>query len=146
MLIGNVGKEPETRYSGAGMAICSFSLATSSGRKDKATGQFTEVTDWHNIVTFERTAEIAQQYVKKGDRVYIEGKIQTRTYDDKDGNKKYFTEVVANDLILLGSPGGRGDAAPNGNQSFSKPSTQGSYQSAPQDFDPGPTGHDDLPF
>ncbi len=107
LLLGNVGKDPEMRASQGGMVIASFTLATADRQKDQ-TGQWVDKTEWHNLVAFGRTAEIVRDYVKKGTQVFIEGKIQTRSWDDKEsGQKKYRTEILVNDMSLLG---GRGNA------------------------------------
>ena len=101
ILIGNLGKDPQLRYAPSGQAVATFSLATGSRGKDK-NGEFQDRTDWHRVVIFGRQAEICNEYLKKGSPVYIEGRIQYRTFDDKDGNKRYVTEVVAWDMRLLG--------------------------------------------
>ena len=111
-LIGNLGKDPEVKYTPSGTAMAKFSLATNERYKDKS-GEFQERTEWHNIVAWQRLAEIAGEYLKKGRSVYIEGRIQTRSWDDKQtGQKKYMTEIVANDLVLLS--GGRGEGGEGG--------------------------------
>ena len=108
LLLGNVGKDPEIRASQGGMAIASFTLATADRQKDQ-TGQWTDKTEWHNLVAFGRTAEIVRDYVKKGTQLFVEGKIQTRSWDDKEsGQKKYRTEILVNDMSLLGGRGGEG--------------------------------------
>ena len=105
ILIGNLGKDPELKYTPSGTAYAKFSLATNERYKDK-TGNWQDRTEWHNIVAWQRTAEIAGEYLKKGRTVYIEGRIQTRSWDDQQsGQKKYMTEIIANNLVLLG--GGR---------------------------------------
>jgi single-strand DNA-binding protein len=101
ILIGNLGKDPELRYTPAGLPVASFSLATTERRTDK-NGQRKETTEWHNIVVFGKTAEIVNQYLKKGRSCYLEGKITTRSWDDRDGNKKYKTEIIANTVQFLG--------------------------------------------
>jgi single-strand DNA-binding protein len=101
MLIGNVGRDPEVRYLDSGVAKATFSLATSETYKNKD-GTKTTQTEWHNIVLWRSLAEIAEKYVKKGDRLYIEGKIHSRSYDDKDGQKKSITEIVGEVLQMLG--------------------------------------------
>ena len=107
ILIGNLGKDPEVKYTPSGMAVAKFSLATTERHKDKD-GQWQDRTEWHNLVAFQRTAEIAGEYLKKGRTVYIEGSLRTSSWDDKEsGQKKYKTEIVVNDLVLLG--GGRGE-------------------------------------
>lgn len=104
ILIGNLGKDPELRYLPNGDPVAKFSLATGSRWKDK-NGQFQDRTDWHNIVVFRRQAEICNEYLKKGSPVYVEGRIQTRSYDDRDGNKKWITEIIAQSIRLLGRKG-----------------------------------------
>jgi len=101
ILIGNLGKDPEIRYTPSGQAVVTFSLATTEKWRDKD-GQLQERTDWHNIVAWGKMAETANEYLKKGRPVYIEGRIQNRSYDDKDGNKRYISEVVAQRLQFLG--------------------------------------------
>ena len=109
ILLGNLGKDAETRFTPQGAARTTFSIATSRRWKDQQTGEWKEETDWHNIVLW-RSENVAN-YLTKGKKVYVEGRLQTRSYDDKDGNKKYATEVVADDVILLG---GRDDASGGG--------------------------------
>ena len=109
ILIGNLGKDPELRYTPAGVAVCTFSLATTEKWRDKTSNEQRESTTWHNIVLWRRQAEIAKEYLSKGSPVYIEGRIQTRSYDDKEGNKKWITEIVGDRLQLLGRRGEGGD-------------------------------------
>src|SRR3954465_13432673 len=109
ILIGTLGKDPELKYTPQGTAVTKFSMATNENFKDKQSGEWKERTEWHNIVCWQRTAEVAAEYLKKGRKVYIEGRLTTRSWDDKEtGQKKYMTEVVANDLVLLGDRGGSG--------------------------------------
>lgn len=109
ILVGNLGKDPEVKYTSTGTPVAKFTLATNEGYKDKS-GQWQERTEWHNVVAWQRLAEIVGEYVKKGSKVYIEGRLQTSSWDDKEtGQKKYKTEIVANDLVLL-SGRGEGDA------------------------------------
>ncbi|HTY84122.1 MAG TPA: single-stranded DNA-binding protein [Silvibacterium sp.] len=109
ILLGNVGKDPEIRATGGGTMVANFSLATTDRAKD-STGNWTDRTEWHNLVAFQRTAEIVRDYVKKGSKLYIEGKIQTRSWDDKtSGEKKYRTEVLVNELVLLSGKGEGGE-------------------------------------
>lgn len=111
MLIGNVGKDPEVKFLPSGSAVANFTLATSERFKDKS-GEFQERTEWHNLVAYQRLAEIIRDYVKKGSKVYVEGRIQTRSWDDQQsGQKRYRTEIVVNDLVLLS---GRGDGEGGG--------------------------------
>ncbi len=105
MLIGNLGKDPELRYTTSGVAVATFSLATTDSWKDQD-GNMQERTEWHNIVAWKKLAEICGEWLKKGKKVYIEGRIQTRNYDDKNtGSKKYFTEIVAETMIMLDGKG-----------------------------------------
>lgn len=115
-LIGHAGKDAEISYTNGGKAVAKFTLATSVTSKDQS-GASQERTVWHNIVAWERLAEICGNYVKKGKQVYIEGRIDNRSYEDKDGVKKYFSEIVAHDIILLGG-GDRGGNSENGERSF----------------------------
>src|SRR3978361_1063421 len=115
-LLGNVCKDPEIRATAKGMTIASFTLATADRQKD-AQGNWTDKTEWHNLVAFQRTAEIVHDYVTKRQQLYIEGKIQTRSWDDKEsGQKKYRTEILVNDLQLLGGRAG-GGASEGGSES-----------------------------
>src|SRR3954453_5797287 len=110
LLLGHVGKDPEIRSTAGGTIVASFSLATSDRQKD-AQGNWADKTEWHNLVAFQRTAEIVRDYVKKGTQVFVEGKIQTRSWDDKEsGAKRYKTEILVNELSLLGKPGGGGES------------------------------------
>ena len=111
ILVGNLGKDPETRYMPNGDAVCNITIATTDSWKDKATGEKKEATEWHRIVLYRKLGEIAGQYLKKGSQVYIEGKLATRKWQDKDGNDRYTTEIVATEMQMLGSrqPGGQSD-------------------------------------
>jgi single-strand DNA-binding protein len=115
MLIGNLGKDPETRYTASGVAVATFTIATNESWKDQE-GNLQERTEWHNIVAWRKLAEICGEWLKKGKKVYIEGRIQTRSYDDKNtGAKKYMTEIVADNMIMLdGGRGAAGDGASSG--------------------------------
>ena len=104
ILIGNLGKDPELRYTPNSKAVATFSLATTEKWKDKD-GQAQEKTEWHNIVAWGKQAEICKEYLKKGSSIYVEGRLQHRSYDDKDGNKKYITEIVARSVQMLGRKG-----------------------------------------
>ena len=102
MVIGNVGREPEVRSTPGGSMVANFTVATTERYKAKD-GTYNETTEWHRIVMWKRLAEIAEQYIRKGSKVYIEGKLQTRSWDDKDGNKRYQTEVIGERLVMLDS-------------------------------------------
>jgi len=130
ILIGNLGKDPEVRALEGGAKVASFSLATTESYKNKE-GQKVDSTEWHNIVVWRGLAEVAEKYLKKGSQIYLEGKIRTRTWDDKDGNKRYTTEIIADTFTMFGAK--RDDAQPLS-------STQ---ETAPPAA-PGPD--DDLPF
>ena len=108
ILIGRLGRDPEMKYTGSGTPFCRFSMATDEGWTDKATGEKQERTEWHNIVVWDRLAEICNEYLRKGRLVYIEGALQTREWDDQEGNKRKTTEIRARDMVLLGSPQGEG--------------------------------------
>ena len=107
ILVGNLGKDPETSYTPSGQSVCKFSLATSRSYKDK-TGELKEETEWHNIVAWGRTGEICQQYLTKGRPAFIEGRIQTRSWEDKEGKKRYTTEIIASNMQLMDSKAGSG--------------------------------------
>jgi single-strand DNA-binding protein len=146
-LLGNVGKDPEIRTTAGGMTVASFSLATADRQKDQ-TGNWADKTEWHNLVCFQRTAEIVRDYVKKGTQLFIEGKIQTRSWDDKEsGQKKYRTEILVNELSLLGGRGEGGSGGgerSSGGYSGSRPSAA-APATAPDYGDVGITD-DDIPF
>ena len=130
ILIGNLGRDPETRYTTGGDAITNLNIATSEQWKDKS-GEKQERTEWHRVVLFGRQAEIAGEYLKKGRSVYIEGRLQTRKYTDKDGVEKYSTEIVGDRMQLLGSREGSGGGdADFGGESSSRPSGGGSSRSS----------------
>ena len=108
ILVGNLGKDPETRYMPSGKAVTNFSIATSESWKDKQTGEQKEQTEWHNIVMYDRLAEIAAEYLRKGSQVYVEGRLRTRKWQDKEGRDRYTTEIIANEMQMLGGRGGAG--------------------------------------
>jgi single-strand DNA-binding protein len=114
ILIGNLGRDPETRYTQGGSAVTNLRIATAESWKDKQTGEQQERTEWHSVVCFARLGEIAGEYLRKGSKVYIEGRLQTRKWQDKEGHDRYSTEIVANDMQMLDSRGGAdsGDAPP----------------------------------
>jgi single-strand DNA-binding protein len=143
-LLGNVGKDPEIRASAGGMTIASFTLATADRAKD-ASGNWVDKTEWHNLVAFQRTAEIVRDYVKKGTQIFVEGKIQQRSWDDKEsGQKRYKTEILVNELSLLGGrPSGEGGGG--GYSKSSAGSGASAPASAPDYADQGITD-DDIPF
>lgn len=131
ILVGNLGKDPEMRFAASGDAIANMTIATTENWKDKS-GAKQEKTEWHKISMFGRLAEIAGEYLKKGSSVYIEGKLQTRKWQDKEGNDRYTTEIVANEMKMLGGK-------PDGKPADDKPKPQADRQ-------PGDDMEDDIPF
>ncbi|WP_088283148.1 single-stranded DNA-binding protein [Ideonella sp. A 288] len=114
ILIGNLGRDPEVRYAPSGSAICNVTLATSRNWKDKTSGERQEETEWHRVVFYDRLAEIAGEYLKKGKSVYIEGRLKTRKWTDKEGVEKYTTEIIAQEMTMLGGREGPGGGADEG--------------------------------
>jgi len=106
ILIGNLGADPEVKYLSNGTTVATFRIATSENRVNRSSGEKTTITEWHRIVAFGRLAEICGEYLNKGKQVYLEGRLRTRSWEDKDGNRKYTTEIVANQMQMLGSAGG----------------------------------------
>jgi single-strand DNA-binding protein len=149
MLLGNVGKDPEIRTTPGGMTVATFSLATADRAKD-AQGNWADKTEWHNLVAFQRTAEIIRDYVKKGTQIFVEGKIQTRSWDDKtSGEKKYRTEILINELSLLGggAGGGRSEGSSSSSGGYSARSSSSSSASAPaNDYADQQITDEDIPF
>jgi len=114
ILVGNIGKDPETRYMPNGKAVTNFSVATSESWTDRTSGDKQERTEWHNVVLFEKLAEIAAEYLKKGSQVYIEGSLRTRKWQDKEGKDRYTTEIVGRDMQMLGGRSGGGGSGSSG--------------------------------
>lgn len=139
ILIGNLGQDPETRYMPSGGAVTNLRIATNESWKDKQTGELQERTEWHRVVMFERLAEIAAEYLRKGSQVYIEGTLRTRKWQDKDGNDRYTTEIRANEMQMLGGRSGAGaPATDRSRDSSSEPAP--ARAGVADDFD------DDIPF
>ncbi|MFO1520302.1 MAG: single-stranded DNA-binding protein [bacterium] len=139
ILIGNLGTDPEVRYTPSGSAVANFNIATNENWKGKD-GQDQERTEWHKIVVWGKLAELCGEYLAKGRTVYVEGRLQTRSWDDKDGNKRYTTEIVANTIQFLGGPSGeRGKGFSEGRPASSKPAMGGADA-------PPPPMDDDIPF
>ena len=153
ILLGNLGADPETRYTASGSAVTNIRLATTDSWRDRQSGEQQERTEWHRVVFFSRLAEIAAEYLRKGSQCYIEGRIQTRKWQGQDGQDRYTTEIVASDMQMLGSRGSggggtppsrrreedSGSAWPGGGQGGSPPAAPAS-SGPPDDFD------DDIPF
>jgi len=148
ILIGNLGKDPEVRYMPSGGAVVNVTLATSENWKDKQSGESKERTEWHNIVFFNKLAEISGQYLKKGAKVYVEGSLRTRKWQDKDGHDRYTTEIVASEMQMLDSRGGGGgggggyDEGGGTRSSSNRPAATAPSSAPPEDaFE-----DDDIPF
>jgi single-strand DNA-binding protein len=140
ILVGHLGRDPEVRYAPSGQAIANVTIATSEQWKDKNTGEKQERTEWHRVVFFSRLAEIVGEYLKKGSQVYVEGRLQTRKWQDKDGNDRYTTEIVANDMQMLGGRGGSGGSSSEEYNQEPSAAPQPAATGAGGDFD------DDIPF
>ena len=130
-LIGNLGRDPEVRYAPSGSAICNVTIATSRQWKNKDSGERQEETEWHRVVFYDRLAEIAGEYLKKGKSVYIEGRLKTRKWTDKDGVEKYTTEIIANEMTMLGSREGGGSGGDSGADEGGGYTSQRPQRSAP---------------
>ncbi|MCG3202689.1 MAG: Single-stranded DNA-binding protein [Gammaproteobacteria bacterium] len=151
ILIGNLGGDPEVKYTASGSAVTNVTIATSENWKDKTTGENQERTEWHRVVFFGKLAEIAGEYLRKGSQVYVEGRLQTRKWQDKEGQDRYTTEIVVNDMQMLG---GRGGGSASGGMEANRPASGeapapraagartggGKATAAVEDFD------DDIPF
>ena len=152
ILIGNLGRDPEVRYAPSGSAICNVTLATSRQWKDKNSGDKQEETEWHRVVFYDRLAEIAGEYLKKGRPVYVEGRLKTRKWTDKDGVEKYTTEIVADQMQLLGSREGMGGGDEGGGGGYSRERPAARPASAPASKPAAKQGtgfddmDDDIPF
>jgi len=140
ILIGNLGKDPEVRYMPSGSAVTNVTIATSESWKDKQSGEQQERTEWHNVVFFNRLAEIAGEYLKKGSKVYVEGSLRTRKWQDKEGKDRYTTEIVANEMQMLDSRGAGGSAAPAPESSAGSWPKESPATESAGEFD------DDIPF
>lgn len=145
ILIGNLGKDPETNHTSSGISVTKFPLATSETFKDQKTGERQERTEWHNIILWRGLSDIGSKYLKKGDKVYIEGKLRTRSWE-KDGVTRYTTEVVADAMTMLSpkSHGGNGTTGTNGTNGIQE--TDQAPASVPSSMVPANNGSDDLPF
>jgi single-strand DNA-binding protein len=140
IILGSLGQDPDIRYTAGGAAVANISIATNEQWKDKESGEMQERTEWHRVVFFGRLAEIVGEYLRKGSQVYVEGRLQTRKWQDKEGNDRYTTEIVANEMQMLGSKSGGTTASfDQSPQQQSSPSTS-SEKNSSDDFD------DDIPF
>ncbi len=146
ILVGNLGADPEVRYSPSGAAVTNIRIATSEVWRDKQSGEQQERTEWHRIVFFGRLAEIAGEYLKKGQQVYVEGRLQTRKWQDRDGNDRFTTEIVANEMQMLGGRGGGGGSSASWDDAAEDQSGGGQKQSKSQQQAPADDFEDDIPF
>tara|TARA_B100000686_G_scaffold211831_1_gene218740 strand:+ start:174 stop:611 length:438 start_codon:yes stop_codon:yes gene_type:complete len=137
ILVGNLGQKPEMRYTQTNTAVATLSIATSESWKDKDSGEQREKTEWHRVVFFGKLAEIAEQYLDKGSQLYVEGKLQTRKWQDKDGNDRYTTEILGNEMNMLG---GRQSSGDGGADDQSQPNSQSDQSQASQ------ISEEDIPF
>ena len=146
IIVGNLGKDPEVRHLENDMVVANFTVATSETYKDRKTGEKVTQTEWHNIVLWRGLAEVAEKYLKKGSQVYVEGKLQTRSWEDKDGNTRYTTEIVGNNLTMLGKRNESDSSAPQ----IQSEDSIGSKSTSNQNKETSTTGNedddDDLPF
>ncbi len=143
MLIGNLGADPEIRYTGSGSAVANVRLATAESWRDRESGEQQERTEWHRVVFFSRLAEIVGEYLKKGSQIYVEGRLQTRKWQDRDGNERYTTEIVANEMQMLGSRGSAGggqNPSPMPDRAVTEAPAPAAAEQPMGDFD------DDIPF
>lgn len=138
ILIGNLGRDPEMRHMPNGDAVTNVTIATSETWKDKSSGEKQEKTEWHRVTFYRRLAEVAGEYLKKGSQVYVEGRLETRKWTDKEGKDRYTTEIIANEMKMLGARGGGGDSAP-----AEKPAPAAKPAAKPGGFD---DMEDDIPF
>jgi single-strand DNA-binding protein len=140
ILIGNLGRDPEVRYMPSGGAVTNVTIATTDTWKDKQSGEQQERTEWHNVVFYNRLAEIAGEYLKKGSKVYVEGSIRTRKWQDKEGKDRYTTEIIANEMQMLDSRGAGGGTAPQ------REGSGGARQKGETVAEPAGDFDDDIPF
>ena len=143
IVVGNLGRDPETRFLPDGKAVCNFSVATTDKWTDKATNEKKEATEWHRISSFGRLAEICGEYLKKGSQVYIEGKLRTRKWQDKEGQDRYSTEIIAETMQMLGSRSGMGGGEPRETR---EPSAAGESTPAKKPAGQFQDMDDDIPF
>jgi single-strand DNA-binding protein len=146
ILVGNLGADPEVRYSSTGTAVANFRIATSENWTNKEGGKETR-TDWHRVVAFGKLGEICAEYLRKGKQVYVEGKLRTRSWDDKEGNKRWITEVVASNMVMLGQAGEAGGGPLARDGSLATAEHAKGMGGEPAEGPPEPSQHDDdIPF
>lgn len=146
ILVGNLGKDPEVRYLDNGTAVANFTIATSESYKDKNSGERVTQTEWHNVVVWRGLAEVAEKYLKKGNQVYIEGKLKTRSWEDKDGNTRYTTEIVGDNMTMLGKREDSNAPTPQAQASQKREEPSSRPAAAPASKANDEEEEDDLPF
>jgi len=146
ILVGNLGADPETKYLPSGDAVTNIRIATTDRWKDKASGEMKEATEWHRIAFFGRLAEIAGEYLKKGSQVYVEGRIRTRKWQDKEGQDRYSTEIVADSMQMLGSRAGSGEPRPESARASAEPKATAAATAAKKPAGKFDDMEDDIPF
>jgi single-strand DNA-binding protein len=146
ILVGNLGADPETRYMPSGKAVTNIRIATSESWTDRQSGDKQERTEWHRVAMFDKLAEIAAEYLRKGSQVYIEGSLRTRKWQDKEGKDQYSTEIVARDMQMLGGRAGAGTGEPRAERAAPEPRSSGGGGGGPPSGPPDEDFHDDIPF
>ena len=146
ILIGHLGADPETKSMPSGTSVANLRVATSESYKDKQTNEWQERTEWHNVALFGRLAEVAGEYLRKGSQVYIEGRLRTRKWQDKQGNDRYSTEIIAGEMQMLGGRGGGGGSAAGGTGGEAKPARTGAPEPAASGGERDTEFDDDIPF
>jgi single-strand DNA-binding protein len=146
ILVGNLGADPEVKYMASGDAVANIRIATSESWKDKNTGEQKEQTEWHNVVFYRKLAEIVGEYLKKGRQVYVEGRLRTRKWQDKDGHDRYTTEIIADEMQMLGGPGGQGERSSGESRSSHADAPRGGGRAAAGSPAVKDELDDDIPF
>ena len=150
ILIGNLGKDPEVRHLESGVGVANFSLATSETYKDRKTGERVSQTEWHNVVLWRGLADVAEKYLKKGDKIYIEGKLRTRSWQDQQGNNRYTTEIIADNMTMLGKATDRNtvdsESSNTPQPKENTPNSENKTEKLSEEFSSPEDENDDLPF
>ncbi len=146
ILVGRLGKDPEVRHLESGTAVANFTMATTESYRDRNTGERKDITDWHNIVLWRGLADVAEKYLKKGNLIYVEGKLKTRSWEDKDGNTRYTTEVVGDNMTMLGGKPTEGMGDGDFRREASMPAQTAAAETSSPDLASADDDTDDLPF
>ncbi|MDN5215647.1 single-stranded DNA-binding protein [Fulvivirgaceae bacterium BMA12] len=146
ILVGRLGKDPEVRHLESGTAVANFTMATTESYRDRNTGERKDITDWHNIVLWRGLADVAEKYLKKGNLIYVEGKLKTRSWEDKDGNTRYTTEVVGDNMTMLGGKSMEGMGDGEFKREASMPAPTAAAETSSPDLASADDDTDDLPF